>query len=98
MQSKNKPKMTANEKLYVSQIAAQPCVICEAPGPSEVHEFDQGLWFASVPCCPECHRGSKGWHGTRERWTLRKMDMLKAINKAMQRVWESNELGKSPTK
>lgn len=33
-----------------------------------------------------CHRGPQGWHGTRERWTLRRMDPMKAIDKTYRRL------------
>lgn len=86
MRSKNKPAPTVLEKHHIETLAEMDCVVCDAPGPSEVHEPEQGLWFASMPLCPACHRGSDGWHGTRRRWTLRKMDELKAINKTISKV------------
>ena len=87
MRSKNKRAQTAAESRYVSKLAALDCVVCDAPGPSEVHEFRQGEWFTSVPLCSECHRGKDGWHGTRDRWTNRKVDMLDSINRAVGRVF-----------
>ena len=83
MQSRNKPPLTVAERLHVGTIKSMPCAVCDAEGPSDCHEFEQGLWFASVPLCRPCHGGPghpKGWHGTRERWTLRKMDPFKAID------------------
>lgn len=82
MQSKNKPKQTAAEKQHAARVAGLPCVVC-GDGPSEVHEPEQGLWFVSIALCPACHRGPEGWHGTRLRWKLRKMDELKAINETL---------------
>ena len=80
MRSKNKPAPTAQEKRHIERIAALPCVVCGSNEGSEVHEPEQGLWFASMPLCAACHRGSDGWHGTRLRWSLRKMTELRAIN------------------
>ena len=88
MQSKGKPAQTVSERTYVSKLAEQPCVVCGAEG-VEIHEFEQGAWHAAVPLCPPCHRGPQGWHGSRQRWTLRKMDMVKAINTAVARAWEA---------
>lgn len=85
MRSKNKPAMTRAERAHVDKLAQQPCVVCEAHG-VEIHEFEQGQWFTAVPVCPECHRGPHGWHGTRQRWTLRRMDRLKAINTTLERL------------
>jgi len=86
VRSKNKPAQTKAESAHAERIAAQPCVVCEASAPSEVHEPEQGLWFASMPLCFDCHRGPEGWHGTRLRWSLRKMTELRAINQTIWRV------------
>jgi hypothetical protein len=86
MRSKNKPAQTKAESAHAARIAEMPCVVCDAPGPSEVHEPEQGLWFASMPLCYACHRGPEGWHGTRLRWSLRKMTELKAINETLRMV------------
>lgn len=87
MRSKNKPAQTRAESAHVSKLANEPCVVCDAPGPSEVHEPEQGMWWISMPLCTACHRGPQGWHGTRLRWSLRKMDELKAINKTIGRLF-----------
>ena len=83
MFSKNKPRQTPQESEHAARVAALDCVVCGAPGPSEVHEPEQGLWFISIALCTECHRGSGGWHDTRLRWTLRKMTELRAINETL---------------
>ncbi len=86
MQSKNKPKQTADERQQAARVAELDCIVCGAPGPSEVHEPEQGMWFISIPLCKACHTGPGGWHGTRLRWTLRKMSELKAINETHRRL------------
>lgn len=86
MRSKNKPAQTKQEAAHVAKLAALPCVVCDSSEGSEVHEPEQGLWFASMPLCPACHRGPDGWHGTRLRWSLRKMSELKAINKTLSMI------------
>lgn len=86
MHSQNKPRMTAAERMHAAKVAQIDCAVCDEPGPVEVHEPEQGLWFASIGLCPACHRGPDGWHGTRLRWRLRKMDELKAIAKTVERV------------
>lgn len=88
MKSKNKKAPSAQERRHIERVAALDCVVCGEPGPSELHEPEQGLWFASIALCPACHRGSDGWHGTRKRWTLRKMDEIKAINATVKGVYE----------
>jgi hypothetical protein len=47
MQSKNKPAPTKAERAHIERVKALPCSVCDAPGPSECHEPEQGLWFAS---------------------------------------------------
>jgi hypothetical protein len=86
MMSKNKAAPSAAERRHIERLAAMPCVICGSEEGSEVHEFEQGAWFAAVPCCPACHRGPEGWHGTRQRWTLRRMDPIKAIDETYRRL------------
>lgn len=87
LQSKNKKPMTTAERAHVARVKELDCVVCGASGPSEAHEPEQGLWFISVPLCPACHRGPEGWHGTRLRWSLRKMDELKAIDQTNRRIY-----------
>ena len=86
MQSRNKPKPTAAEAAHISRVAELPCIVCEAPGPSEVHEPEQGMWWISMPLCTACHRGPEGWHGTRLRWKLRKVSELSAINETIKEL------------
>lgn len=81
MQSKNKPSMTAAERRHVARIKEMSCVVCNASGPSEAHEIQQGQWFTSLPLCVDCHRGPiLGIHGQKRAWTIRKMDELEALN------------------
>jgi len=86
LQSKNKPAPTKAEREHIARIAELDCIVCSAPGPSEVHEPEQGLWFASMPLCAACHRGPDGWHGTRLRWKLRKVSELSAINQTIKEL------------
>ena len=87
MHSKNKPAMTVSERSHVSKVAALACVVCDSREGSEVHEPEQGMWFISIALCPACHRGSKGWHGTRDRWKNAKMNELKAIDATVRAVY-----------
>jgi hypothetical protein len=93
MKSKNKRPMNPMEREYVIDVKRLDCMVCRTPGPSEAHEPEQGLWFCSIPLCPECHRGPNGWHGDRERWRSHKMTELKAINETHRRVEELRNSG-----
>lgn len=84
MWSKNKPAMTKDERAHVDRVKEMACIICEAPGPSEAHEIEQGLWFCSVPLCADCHRGSNnGIHGRKAMWKIMHMTELSALNETI---------------
>lgn len=87
MMSKNKPAMTAAERRHVDRVKQMNCIVCGAEGPCDAHEPEQGLWFASMPLCRQCHMAPHGWHGTRDRWKLRKMDELKAIDLTVRQLY-----------
>lgn len=86
MRSRNKPAPTAAEARHIKRLSEMACAVCDEPGPSEVHEPEQGYWWVSLPLCISCHRGPEGWHGTRLRWTLRKVSELGAINQTIQKA------------
>ena len=86
MKSKNKKAQTPAEKEHARKVSILPCAVCGTYEGSEVHEPEQGMWFISIPLCAACHRGPEGWHGTRLRWTLRKMTELKAINETLRMI------------
>lgn len=89
MQSKNKPAPTAAERRHIAKLHELGCVICGADG-VEIHEPEQGLWFAAIPLCPVCHRDPKyGWHGQRLNWKARKMGELDAIAATVRLLMES---------
>jgi hypothetical protein len=85
--SKNKRRQTAAESRWVDRVAQLPCSVCDQPGPSEVHEPKQGLWYCSIALCESCHRGPvNGLSGQRRMWALRKMDELDALAVTLQRM------------
>lgn len=80
MQSRNKPSMTVAEREHVTTIKSMDCACCGAPGPSEAHEIEQGLWWLSIPLCADCHRGSfSGLHGQKRAWSVRKKTELSCL-------------------
>lgn len=87
MQSPNKPQPTVAERKHIERIKALPCSICNAPGPSECHEIEQGYWFTSMPLCFECHRGASGIHQSKASWKLRNMTELDALNITIGRLF-----------
>jgi hypothetical protein len=87
MQSKNKKAPTSSERRHIEAVKSLACSVCDAPPPSECHEPEQGLWFASAALCADCHRGSfNGWHGQRRAWSLRKLSEIDAIAKTVERL------------
>lgn len=90
MHSKNKRKRTAAEQAHVDRVKALPCSVCGASAPSEAHEPEQGLWFASIALCSDCHRGSvNGLHGQRVMWRVHKMNELQALAVTVERLMEA---------
>ncbi len=91
MQSKNKSSMTVAERLHVGTIKSMACIICEAEGPSDCHELEQGLWYTSIPLCRDCHMGSlNGIHGQRRMWNVMKLNELAALNLTIRAVVAQN--------
>jgi hypothetical protein len=81
LHSKNKPSIARDEREHIARIKGLPCAVCESPGPSEAHEIEQGLWWLSIPLCPDCHRGGfNGLHGQRRIWQTLKITELSALN------------------
>lgn len=89
MQSKNKPSPTVAERQHIERLKELPCVVCGA-SEVEIHEPEQGLWFAAMPLCAVCHRdGQRGWHGCRLNFKARKWGELDAINATVRLLMES---------
>lgn len=87
MWSKNKKPMTKAERAHVDRVKELPCSVCNAPGPSDAHEPEQGLWFVSIALCRDCHMGSEnGLHGRKTMWRVMKMDEWAALNITLARL------------
>lgn len=79
--------MDAAERLHVARVKEMACAICGERGPSEAHEPEQGLWWLSIPLCPDCHRGShNGIHGQRRLWEVMKATEWTALNETLRRL------------
>ena len=88
MNSKNKKAMTASERRHVQMVKESTCAVCDASGPCEAHEINQGQWFTSIALCADCHRGSaNGIHGNKTMWRIKKLDELGALNITLARIY-----------
>jgi hypothetical protein len=88
VQSKNKKAMTTAEREHVNRIKEMPCGVCDARGPSEAHEIEQGQWFTSIPLCEDCHRGSfNGIHGQQRIWKVKKLTELLVLNNTVRDLY-----------
>jgi hypothetical protein len=84
LQSKNKKAQTSAEREHVGRIKEMPCAVCDAPGPSDAHEIEQGLWWLSVPLCKDCHQGShNGIHGRKAIWNVKRKTELSVLNEVI---------------
>jgi hypothetical protein len=79
-------KLNKLERAYLARVKELPCSVCDSYGPSEAHHIEQGLQYTCIALCPECHRGTLGWHGTKALWRIRKMNELDALNVTIQRL------------
>ena len=76
------------ERAHIERVKMLPCSVCDQPGPSDCHELEQGLWFASAALCRDCHMGaSNGWHGRRIMWRVKKMTEIDALAKTIERIY-----------
>ncbi len=78
--------LTKREREYIGRVKELPCSVCDEPGPSEAHHIEQKLQYTCIALCPECHRGSMGWHGTKVLWRIKKMTELDALNVTIERL------------
>jgi hypothetical protein len=89
MQSPNKKPQTRLEAQHVAEVAALECSVCDVPGPSEVHEIEQGKWFLTMALCSGCHRGEhNGIHGRKHLWKVKRMGELDALAVTIRRLKE----------
>jgi hypothetical protein len=80
--------MTTAEREHVNRIKEMPCGVCDARGPSEAHEIEQGQWFTSIPLCEDCHRGSfNGIHGQQRIWKVKKLTELLVLNNTVRDLY-----------
>lgn len=86
MWSKNKRAMTNAERAHVERVKEAGCVCCDAAGPTEAHEIEQGQWFTSISVCADCHRGQNGIHGTKTYMRVRKLTELSMLNETLRRI------------
>jgi hypothetical protein len=82
MHSRN---LTDAERAHMARVKSLPhCSLCGSEGPLEAHHIEQGLHFATVGLCHECHVGPKlGWHGQKVAWKVRKKTELDALNQTI---------------
>jgi len=85
--SKNKPRMTQDERSHVGKVKSLPCAVCDTPGPSDAHEIKQGAWYTSIALCRDCHMGRNGIHGEKIMWRIKKMHELDALNITLKRLF-----------
>lgn len=69
------------------------CCVCGAPF-AHIHHILEGRTpgrrsgdFCTVPLCWECHEGTHGIHGDRERWKLRNMDELERLDETLRSLY-----------
>ena len=79
------------EREHMGKVASLDCACCGCCGPSQVHHVrvSQGMAqrasnFLTVPLCPDCHTGSSGIHGNKNRMRLQKLDEMDLLAKTIE--------------
>jgi hypothetical protein len=69
------------------------CIVCGHPFAHLHHILEgrtpgrkSGDWCV-VPLCVECHTGTHGIHGTRQRWSLFKAHELEALDRTLEAIY-----------
>ena len=82
--------MRQAEKAYLDRVAQLPCVLCGAHG-VHIHHAREGQGMAqraqhwlAIALCPECHTGSGGIHGNRNRLKLQKCDEMDLLSRTIE--------------
>lgn len=76
-------RLNNTERRHLARVKELPCSVCGEPGPSSAHHTKQGNQYTCIALCYDCHQGPSGWHGTRQRWKLYKMDENDALNETL---------------
>ena len=81
---------TKAEKKYLDRVAQLPCVLCGAHG-VHIHHAREGQGMAqraqnwlSIALCPDCHTGSTGIHGNRQRMKLQRVDEMDLLSRTIE--------------
>lgn len=87
VRTKNAARITTAESEHMAWVKSQPCVVCNAPAPTEAHHIEQGMHFATLPLCKDCHTGShNGIHGRKSIWNVLKKTELSCLNEIIRRL------------
>ena len=87
MRTKNAKPISAAESKHLAWVKSQPCVVCDAPAPSDAHHIIQGDHFTCLPLCKDCHVGShNGIHGRKSMWNVMKKTELSCLNDTIRRL------------
>jgi hypothetical protein len=83
----NSKNLTASEREHMGRVKALPCAVCESTAGSDAHHIEQGMHYAVIPLCKDCHQGSfNGIHGQRRIWQVLKKTELSCLNWTIQQL------------
>lgn len=92
MRTKNAARIKPDESAHLAWVKSQPCIVCGASAPTDAHHIEQGLHYATLPLCKDCHTGShNGIHGRRSMWNVMKKTELSCLNDTIERLRKSYE-------
>lgn len=80
-------KLNASERAHLQRVKELHCSVCGASPPSEAHHIEQGLHYACIPLCKDCHTGShNGIHGRKQIWAVYRKTELSCLNDTVRRL------------
>ena len=88
--------MKTKEKAFIFEVKSLPCVICNAPPPSDFHHIcDTGRRLGhddGLSLCYTCHRGDNGFSGkNRSAWDKslkNQIELCKLVYKKLGKEWK----------
>lgn len=97
-----KPRLQSRD--YMGRVKALPCMLCKALGqpqitPTEAHHIREGQGgaqrasdFLTVALCVECHRGTMGLHGNKNRMRIAKLGELDLLAMTIAAIFDDRSL------
>jgi len=86
--------MNKAQAKHLSKVAELSCCLCGS-FPTECHHINEdrtfgkrdNLHFATIPLCPDCHRGASGVHGDKAMLRISKKSELELLSETLEALY-----------